>query len=85
MQTATFVIGIYRSNNVRTGWSVQAIFQISLNEKDKTILEGIQNYGKGSIVKNRSDSLSYSVKSIKDLASIIDHFDISFNYTKMSM
>jgi hypothetical protein len=43
-----------------TGWSVILGFKISLHEKDKELLEQIQNYfGVGKITKHDSTSLNY--------------------------
>ena len=43
-------------------------------KKDKALLEQIQSYfGKGNIVKNRSESLKYSARSVEDLKTIINH------------
>nr|YP_009517160.1 LAGLIDADG homing endonuclease [Blastosporella zonata]AYE93118.1 LAGLIDADG homing endonuclease [Blastosporella zonata] len=70
--------GLYlnKSTSNITGWSVVLVFKISLHEKDKNLLEEIQNYfGVGKITKPASTSLSYRVRSSKDLQIIINHFD----------
>ncbi len=67
---------IYKNANYKTGWFISLVFQISLHEKDKIILEQIQNYfGVGGLTSHGSTSLKYSVRSHKDLQIIIDHFD----------
>jgi LAGLIDADG endonuclease len=71
-----FGLYIYKNANYKTGWSAGLVFQISLHEKDKIILEQIQNYfGVGGLTSHGSTSLKYSVRSHKDLQTIIDHFD----------
>ncbi len=58
------------------GYQVQAIFKISLHNKDYDLLCQIQDYfGVGSITKHGSTTLQYTVKSLKDLSIIISHFD----------
>ena len=39
-----FGLYIYKNANYKTGWFISLVFQISLHEKDKIILEQIQNY-----------------------------------------
>ena len=72
----SFGLYIYKKANSKTGWSISLVFQISLHEKDKNILEIIQNYfGVGGITGHGSTSLKYSVRSYNDMKKIIDHFD----------
>lgn len=61
----------------KTGFAVSAGFQISLHQKDRTLLEMIKAYfnGVGSITNHGKDSIKYRVTSLKDLMVIIDHFD----------
>ena len=67
---------LYKTAYSKTGWSISLVFQISLHEKDKNILEQIQNYfGVGGITSNGKTSLKYSVRSYNDMQKIIDHFD----------
>ena len=69
-------MGLFASSNYRTGYQVQAIFKISLDNKDHNLLCQIKDYfGIGSITKHGGTSLQYTVKSLKDLNIIIDHFD----------
>ena len=71
-----FGLYIYKNTNSKTGWSISLVFQISLHEKDKKILEQIQNYfGVGGITSHGPTSLKYSVRSYNDMQIIIDHFD----------
>ena len=71
-----FGLYIYKSTTHKTGWVARLIFQISLHEKDKDLLKLIQNYFcVGGITKHGPASLSYSVRSYKDMQIIIDHFD----------
>ena len=71
-----FGLYIYKNDKIKTGWSISLVYQISLHKKDKQILEQIQNYfGVGGITSHGSTSLKYSVRSIKDMQIIIDHFN----------
>jgi hypothetical protein len=73
----TFTVMIDRNIKRTLGWRVQAKFQISLHQRDLSLLLQIQEYfgGIGSIGKSGS-MVFYSVSSLKDLTNIIiPHFD----------
>lgn len=72
---SSFYITMHKSNNVKTGWSVRAIFETHLHVKDIALLEKIQASlgGVGSIT-TRDNQVSFKVY-YKDLAVLIDHFD----------
>ena len=71
-----FTVFIVRDNNYKTGWDVRLSFQITLDQRDLSVLKHIQNYfGLGSITKQGVSAYMYRVQSIKDMASIIKHFD----------
>ena len=71
-----FYVGIQRNNKSKLGWTVELIFTIALHNKDKGVLEQINNYfGVGYITQHGKDTLQYRVKSIKDLKFIIEHFE----------
>ena len=70
-----FYIGIVKSSSRISDYSFQVCFTINLHEKDRAILETIQNYfGVGSIYKEGAQTIQYKVQTIKDLAIIIEHF-----------
>ena len=56
---------------------MQAVFQITLHEKDLELLKLIKAFfkGVGKIDRNGKDAYQYRVYSMKDLAVIIAHFD----------
>jgi len=56
---------------------VKLSFQIGLHEKDIVVLKMIQTFfnGIGNISKHGSQFVHFRVESVKDLASIINHFD----------
>jgi hypothetical protein len=60
----------------KQGFTVKAIFQLGLHEKDRLLLESIRAYfgGVGNITKLGKDTIQYRVNSTKDLKVIIDHF-----------
>jgi hypothetical protein len=74
---STFQIRINPNNKYSTGWVVQAVFQITLHEKDLELLKSIKAFfkGVGKINRNGRDAYQYRVYSMKDLAVIIAHFD----------
>ena len=52
---SSFVVTFMKSSNHRTGWRLKLVFSISLHNKDRAILERIQNYfGVGKIYKGTS-------------------------------
>ena len=72
----SFIVGVVRNNNYKTGWNIKARFQIALHSKDIHLLLLIQNYfGVGKIRKHKPGLVIYSVESIKELEIIINHFD----------
>ena len=73
-----FTLVIIRNNELNVGWVVKPKFQINLHEKDKALLEHIKNNLRVGIVSkggSGSQSIQFSVNSIKDLKVIINHFD----------
>jgi LAGLIDADG endonuclease len=75
---ATFSISIMKDNEYKVGWQISAEFQIELHKRDLNLLLQLQDFfsGTGSIsIKKTRPSVSYSVKSIKDITTIIiPHF-----------
>lgn len=71
-----FLLGVFKSDNYRMGYQIQAIFKITLHKKDLDLLCQIQDYFKVGKITNHGDTtLQYTVKSLKDLEIIISHFD----------
>lgn len=63
--------------NLKNEWRVRLSFSITLNNKDKAILDNIQTYfnvGKVYALKNLPKSM-YKLESFENLHIIIDHFD----------
>jgi len=72
---SSFYITMHKSNNVKTGWSVRAIFETHLHVKDKALLENIQfSLGGVGSITTRDRQVSFKVY-YRDLAVLIDHFD----------
>jgi hypothetical protein len=70
----SFIVGVVRNNNYKTGWNIKVRFQIALHNKDIDLLLQIQNYfGVGKIGKHTAKSVIYRVESIKELEIIISH------------
>ena len=75
---SSFIISIYKKIICKTGWQVHPIFAIHIHKKDEILLRRIQSYfvGVGKWVSRSSDSVVYTVNSIKDIINvIIPHFD----------
>ena len=74
----TFAISIWKDNEYKLGWQICAEFSIQLHKRDLNLLLQLQDFFSGtgliSISKTRN-SVTYSVKSIKDVTTIIiPHF-----------
>ena len=71
-----FHVSIIENKKSKLGWRVRLIFSISLHEKDIALLEDIQNLlGAGQINKQGQKYIQLRVESIKELQTIINHFD----------
>jgi len=72
---SSFYIIVHKSNSVKTGWSVRAVFEIHLHLKDKTLLEEIQTTlggaGNIAIIDNKVSLKIY----YRDLAILLDHLN----------
>lgn len=70
-----FLLTIYKDPRYNSGWNVKLVFSIHLHVKDVKILYMIQDFfGVGSITINK-DTVNYQVTSLKDILSIIEHFN----------
>lgn len=71
-----FSITIFKSNTHKIGWQIKLEFKLNLHEKDKALLEQLQNYfSAGQIFKQGPEKIRFIVQSVKDLAAVINHFD----------
>ena len=71
-----FTTSIRRDNAMNLGWSVEQAFSIGLHKTDQPLLEEIKIFFKvGSISKQGSESIQFTVRSVKGLGVIIDHFE----------
>jgi hypothetical protein len=72
----SYGIYLYKNLKYRSGYQVSLVFQISLGENDKVLLEKIKNFfSVGEIVKDGDKAVKYRVRSIKELEVIIAHFN----------
>lgn len=70
------MVGFFVSSKYKTGYQIQAMFKISLHNKDYDLLYQIKYYfGVTSITKHGSTTLQHTVKYLKDLNMIISHLD----------
>lgn len=73
---STFGISIYKKSASKLGWDVLIYFQLGLHKKDRIVLEKFKSYfGVGNIYEQDVVDV-YKVQSVKDLKSIINHFDL---------
>lgn len=72
---SSFYIVVQKSNNVKIGWSVRAVFEIHLHLKHKTLLEEIQTrlggVGNIRIIDNKVSFKIY----YRDLAILLNHLN----------
>lgn len=69
-----FHVSVVEHKNLKIGYSVRVIFQISLHEKDKALLDSIKDYfGVGKVIARKDGVYYYQVTQIKDLLLILDH------------
>jgi hypothetical protein len=79
---SSFVISIYPDSNSKLKWRVTASFSIHIHIKDIELLQQIQNtLGVGKVRKNSKTTAILRVDNIKELQTIIDHFN---NYPLIS-
>lgn len=73
---ASFSISITQSSTHTLGWRVVLSFSIHLHIKDIALLRKIKDFFKvGSVTSSGSDAY-YMVRSMKELLTIINHFDL---------
>jgi len=73
------VVTILKNTKYKTGWNVQARVQLKMHEKDRALIQSIQEFfgqiGYLSKVNNRL-SVEFRVSRLKDLVDVIlPHFD----------
>ena len=75
----SFVTTILNNSRYKTGWCVQARIQIKMHEKDRALIQSIQEFfgGIGYISKpNNTSTVEFRVTNIKNIVDvIIPHFD----------
>ena len=73
---ASFIIYIQKTNNTKIGWASWVAFEINLDGKDLSILKDTKTYlGVGKINQKSNGTCVYYIRSIKEIATLIDHFD----------
>lgn len=75
----SFVVTILKNPRYKTGWNVQARVQLKMHEKDRVLIQSIQEFfgGIGYVSKlNNSSAVEFRVSTLKDLVDVIlPHFD----------
>jgi hypothetical protein len=76
---SSFVVTNLKNSRYKTGWNVQARVQIKMHEKDRVLIQSIQEFfgGIGYVSKlNNTSSVEFRVSTLKDLVDVIlPHFD----------
>jgi len=76
MVNHVFTLVLEKNKKYSTGWVVELNFLITLHQKDQTLLESIQSFFEVGIISKQGENvIKFQVRSNKDLAVIIDHFD----------
>ena len=72
-----FHVAVRKNENLKLGWEVMPGFTIVLHNKDKPLIVGIQKSLQvdGKFYRQGPDKLQLQVHSIKELESVIIHFD----------
>lgn len=75
----SFVVTILKNSRYKTGWNVQARIQIKMHEKDRVLIQSIQNFfgGIGYVSShNNRGTVEFRVSTLNDIINkIIPHFD----------
>ena len=75
----SFVTTVLNNSRYKTGWNVQARIQIKMHERDRALIQSIQDFfgGIGYVSKpNNTSTVEFRVTTIKDIVDvIIPHFD----------
>lgn len=75
----SFVVTILNNSRFKTGWNTQARIQIKMHEKDRALIQSIQDFfgGIGYISKpNNISTVEFRVSTLKEIINvIIPHFD----------
>ncbi|AKQ53295.1 laglidadg endonuclease (mitochondrion) [Sclerotinia sclerotiorum 1980 UF-70] len=76
---SSFVVTVLKNPRYKTGWNVQARVQIKMHEKDRVLIQSIQEFfgAIGYVSKlNNSSAVEFRVSTLKDLVDVIlPHFD----------
>jgi NADH:ubiquinone oxidoreductase subunit K len=76
---SSFVVTILTNSKYKTGWKVHPRVQLKMHEKDRDLIQSIQEFfgGIGSVSKpNKASTVEFRVSTLKDLVNvIIPHFD----------
>ena len=75
----SFVTTVLNNSRYKTGWNVQARIQIKMHERDRALIQSIQDFfgGIGYVSKpNNTSTVEFRVTTTKDIVDvIIPHFD----------
>ena len=71
-----FTVKIYKAKDRKIGWRVEPVFGITLHSRDLKLLTRIKNYLGVGTINQTGNTVTYSVRTVKDLMSfIIPHFE----------
>nr|AAC24230.1 S5 ribosomal protein/maturase fusion protein [Cryphonectria parasitica]AMX22315.1 LAGLIDADG endonuclease [Cryphonectria parasitica] len=79
----SFNITVVKNNNSKLGWVTKLRLEMSMLKKDRFTLEQLINYfGGGGIRVLDDNNLRFYIESLKDLTTVINHFDKYPLFTK---
>lgn len=72
-----FNVALVKNPKLKAGWSVKLSFGINLHKKDEALLEKLKVYFNyiGVVADREQDVIKFTVSSLTDLETIINHFD----------
>jgi len=73
---ASFIVSIYKTDNLKLKWRVTPNFSIHIHIKDIELLKSIRDtFGVGKVRQNSISTAVFRVDNLQDLQVIVNHFD----------
>ena len=75
---SSFMVSVSQSSDLRVGWLVALCFSMQLHKRDRGLLERMRAYFGVGLISERvsqKDKVDYRVRSPKELAVVVDHFN----------
>nr|YP_025903.1 intronic ORF at intron 1 of cob [Moniliophthora perniciosa]AAQ74275.1 intronic ORF at intron 1 of cob [Moniliophthora perniciosa] len=72
----SFSFSISKDNNLRFGWRISPLFNITMSIRDSSLLKEIKSFFKVGDYRESEDFCYYRARSIESVNEIIKHFDL---------